>query len=93
MLRINNGSNLNIQITNSLVGDVVTRCALPSPYTFNTENVYYTTDCTDSDNFFTTKATSTGSDATTLFPNAASGDFTVGIPDLKSFGDPRWNNE
>lgn len=93
MLRINNGSNLNIQITNSLVGDVVTRCALPSPYTFNTENVYYTTDCTDSDNFFATKATSTGSDAATLFPNAASGDFTVGIPDLKSFGDPRWNNE
>lgn len=93
ILRINNGSNPNIQINNSLIGDVVTRCAFPNVYTFDTNNVYYTTDCTDQDNFFATKAISTGIDAATLFPNAASGDFTVGVPELKVYGDPRWNNE
>lgn len=93
LLRINKGSNPNINITNSLLGDVVTRCSLPSSYTFNTQNVYYTTDCTDSDNFFSTKATSTENSASALFPNAATGDFTVGATELKAFGDPRWNKQ
>ena len=91
MLRLNHGSNPNINITNSLFGDVVTRCSLPSSYTFNTQNDYYTTDCTDQDNFFSTKATSTGNDAAALFPNATTGDFTVDIAELKAYGDPRWN--
>jgi|GEM_PF-2562377 len=91
MLRINQGSNPNINMTNSLFGDVVTRCSLPNSYTFNTQNDYYTTDCTDQDNFFSTKATSTGNDAATLFPNAKTGDFTVSVTELKVFGDPRWN--
>lgn len=91
MLRLNHGSNPNINITNSLFGNVVTRCSLPSSYTFNTQNDYYTTDCTDQDNFFSTKATSTGNDAAALFPNATTGDFTVDIAELKAYGDPRWN--
>lgn len=54
----------------------------------NLGNVYTTSDC-----YGVNWAEKTSYDAATLFPNAASGDFTVGVPELKVYGDPRWNNE
>ena len=58
------------------------------------ENVYSASDFTYGKNGWPASSTVMNIDKTSaeLFPNAATGDFTVAPKDYKKFGDPRWNN-
>lgn len=86
-LRIANSTNPSVSVTNTLFG----KCEMttsPSGLAIQSENVYYTNDCTGTAGIWAT-ATGIGSDA--LFKDPANGDFTVISSQYAAYGDSRWN--
>lgn len=82
---IRSGINTNpTVISNCLIAKVNTSTnAAINSY----ENVFTSADC-----YGVPWATKTQYDAATIFPQATEGNFTVGVPELKGYGDLRWNN-
>lgn len=81
---IRSSSNTNpVSISNSLIVSVNTS----TNATFNSyDKVFTSSDC-----YGVTWATKTAYDAAAIFPQAAEGNFTVGVAELKGYGDLRWN--
>lgn len=74
-----------VTISNTVISTVNTTA---NATMINFGNVYTTSDC-----YGVNWAEKTSYDAVTLFPYADNEDFTIGVPQLKAYGDPRWNNE
>lgn len=86
-LRLSNSATPSVSVTNTLFG----KCEMttsPSGLAIQSENVFYTNDCTGTAG---TWVTSTGTDSNGLFKNPGSGDFTVINSQYAAYGDSRWN--
>lgn len=86
-LRIAKSTNPSVSVTNTLLGKCMMTTS-PSGLAIQSENVYYTNDCTGTAGTWAT-AIGIGSDG--LFKNPANGDFTVINSQYAAYGDSRWN--
>lgn len=87
------GSVFNV--SNTLFGgEIATDSGFRDGNAVTAENVFSANDFTYGKNGWPVSSTVMNIDKTSaeLFPDAAAGDFTVGLQDYKKFGDPRWNN-
>ena len=90
-----NSESTTIKISNTLFGgNQNIDSAIRNKNTVIAENVYSASDFIYGKNGWPASSTVMNIDKTSaeLFPNAATGDFTVAPKDYKKFGDPRWNN-
>ena len=90
-----NSESTTIKISNTLFGgNQNIDSAIRNKNKVTAENVYSASDFTYGKNGWPASSTVMNIDKTSaeLFPNAATGDFTVAPKDYKKFGDPRWNN-
>ena len=84
-----------LKVTNTLFGGkIAADSGFRDGNAVTAENVYSASDFTYGKNGWPASSTVMNIDKTSaeLFPNAATGDFTVAPKDYKKFGDPRWNN-
>lgn len=86
-LRIANSTNPSVSVTNTLFGKCMMTTS-PSGLAIQSENVYYTNDCTGTAG---TWATAIGTVSDGLFKDPANGDFTVINSQYAAYGDSRWN--
>lgn len=86
-LRLSNSSTPSVSVTNTLFGKCMMTTS-PSGLAIQSENVFYTSDCTGTAESW---ATAIGTDSNGLFKAPANGDFTVIDSQYAAYGDSRWN--